>query len=151
MPQRNNTHLFSGFPDHHKITIGPKPRPRRATRLNIANGGGTTDKTSFARGAGMRHSSPHRRSTDSGALPNVQDEPRLQRARLVPHSEFDRLLHIGEGPDSTRRDRCRRWLWRLVGLRGLRVRAPQAQSFQRSNTATEKAGLPFSGFPERRQ
>jgi hypothetical protein len=48
-------------------------------------------------------------------LPNVKDEPRRHLARRVPQSELDSEPSLRSTFGRTRRDRCRRWLWRLVG------------------------------------
>ena len=48
-------------------------------------------------------------------LPNVKDEPRRELARRVPQSELDSDSSFRGAFGRTRRDRSRRWLWRLVG------------------------------------
>jgi hypothetical protein len=45
---------------------------------------------------------------------NVRDEPRSQRARLVLQEVEPSSCSFESDIDSTRRDRCDRWLWRLV-------------------------------------
>jgi hypothetical protein len=48
--------------------------------------------------------------------PNVKDEPRWELARRVQHYDSLSLASFRNSFDRTRRDRSRRWLWRLVGL-----------------------------------
>jgi hypothetical protein len=48
-------------------------------------------------------------------LPNVKDEPRPQLARRVPHTIQQSTASLLFSLNSTRRDSCGRWLWRLVG------------------------------------
>jgi hypothetical protein len=50
--------------------------------------------------------------------PNVKDEPRRELARRV--QDYDSLSTVSFRTfiRRTRRDSCRRWLWRLVGLYG---------------------------------
>jgi hypothetical protein len=47
-------------------------------------------------------------------LPNVKDEPRRELARRVPQSELRSESSFRLPFGRTRRDRSRRWLWRLV-------------------------------------
>jgi hypothetical protein len=47
-------------------------------------------------------------------LPNVKDEPRRELARRVPHYESISAGSYRSSFGRTRRDRSRRWLWRLV-------------------------------------
>ena len=46
--------------------------------------------------------------------PNVKDEPRRERARLVPGDDLLSVASFRVQLSSTSRDRSRRWLWRLV-------------------------------------
>jgi hypothetical protein len=47
-------------------------------------------------------------------LPNVKDEPRRELARRVRRDDLESAVSIQSSQGSTRRDRSRRWLWRLV-------------------------------------
>src|SRR5688572_6306007 len=47
-------------------------------------------------------------------LPNVKDEPRRELACRVPHYDLLSVASFRDTFDRTRRDRSRRWLWRLV-------------------------------------
>jgi hypothetical protein len=49
-------------------------------------------------------------------LPNVKDEPRRELARRVQHYDSCTVVSFRSSFGRTRRDRSRRWLWRLVGL-----------------------------------
>jgi hypothetical protein len=46
--------------------------------------------------------------------PNVKDEPRRELARRVQHYDSLSLVSFRSSFGRTRRDRSRRWLWRLV-------------------------------------
>ena len=48
------------------------------------------------------------------SLPNVRDEPRRELARRVQHHDSLSAVSFRSSFDRTRRDRSRRWLWRLV-------------------------------------
>jgi hypothetical protein len=48
------------------------------------------------------------------ALPNVKDEPRRELARRVQDYDSNSVGSFRSSFGSTRRDRSRRWLWRLV-------------------------------------
>ena len=47
--------------------------------------------------------------------PNVIDEPRRELARRVQHDDSLSVVSFQSSFGRTRRDRSRRWLWRLVG------------------------------------
>ena len=47
-------------------------------------------------------------------LPNVKDEPRRELARRVQHYDSLSVVSFRTSFGRTRRDRSRRWLWRLV-------------------------------------
>src|SRR5688572_4283217 len=46
--------------------------------------------------------------------PNVKDEPRRELARRVQHYDSTSVVSFRSSFGRTRRDRSRRWLWRLV-------------------------------------
>jgi hypothetical protein len=54
------------------------------------------------------------RAEEERILPNVKDEPRRELARRVPQYESPSVVSFRNSFGRTRRDRSRRWLWRLV-------------------------------------
>ena len=65
--------------------------------------------------------------------PNVKDEPRRELARRVQHYISLSVVSLRNSFGRTRRDRSRRWLWRLVGRLG---RLSHEETIQRSSNAS---------------
>jgi hypothetical protein len=58
------------------------------------------------------------RAEEERILPNVKDEPRRELARRVQLRDSLSEVSFRSSFGRTRRDRSRRWLWRLVGPYG---------------------------------
>ena len=64
---------------------------------------------------GIPSADPRHKAAGLGAeTPNVKDEPRRELARRVRHHDPPFVVSLRNSLGRTRRDRSRRWLWRLV-------------------------------------
>jgi hypothetical protein len=92
---------------------------------NLGTAAYVSSRTHPLRNGGVFAQEPRTRSPHSQRephydclMPNVKDEPRRELARRVQHYDLRSAASFRFHFSSTRRDRSRRWLWRLVGRYG---------------------------------